>query len=185
MPTTLRAALACAAMLFCALLPASATASGGASRSVEAKILYRAASVPTDELFEEQWSLSDDRLLGVQSAWDVTTGGNVTVAVIDTGADLDHPDLRDNLWRNTREVPGNGVDDDCDAATPGACEGEKAHAGVAGVRGEARGWPADLGLYLVPAAVVVLLARRRARRTAGAMAQARPSDSLAPARRPS
>jgi subtilisin family serine protease len=109
MPTTLRAALACAAMLICALLPASATA---ASRAVEAKILYRAASVPSDELFEEQWSLADDRLLGVQSAWDVTTGGNVTVAVIDTGADLDHPDLRDNLWRNPREVAGNGVDDD-------------------------------------------------------------------------
>jgi subtilisin family serine protease len=32
--------------------------------------------------------------------------------VIDTGADLTHPDLRDNLWRNPREVPGNGVDDD-------------------------------------------------------------------------
>jgi len=38
----------------------------------------------------------------------------VVVAVVDTGVDLDHPDLRDALWRNPREVPGNGVDDDRD-----------------------------------------------------------------------
>jgi subtilisin family serine protease len=100
-------------MLICALLPASAPASAGGARGLEERdVLYRAASVPSDELFEEQWSLADDRLLGVQSAWEVTTGGNVTVAVVDTGADLDHPDLRDNLWRNTREIPGNGADDD-------------------------------------------------------------------------
>ncbi len=34
------------------------------------------------------------------------------VAVIDTGVDLNHPDLAANLWTNSREVPGNGVDDD-------------------------------------------------------------------------
>jgi subtilisin family serine protease len=140
MPTTFRLALACAAMLICALLPASASAATGdrellvahtdgrltveragraraashraGVRFVEPNVRYAAASVPNDDLFEEQWSLADDRLIGVQTAWDVTTGGNVTVAVIDTGADLDHPDLRDNLWRNPREVPGNGVDDD-------------------------------------------------------------------------
>jgi subtilisin family serine protease len=141
MPTTFRLALACAAMLICALLPASAPAATGGAREllvahtdgrltveraraartasrragvrfVERNVRYRAADVPSDELFEEQWPLADDRLLGVQSAWGVTTGANVTVAVIDTGADLDHPDLRDNLWRNPREVPGNGADDD-------------------------------------------------------------------------
>lgn len=36
----------------------------------------------------------------------------MVVAVIDTGIDLDHPDLRGNLWTNPGEVGGNGIDDD-------------------------------------------------------------------------
>ncbi|MFM7425680.1 MAG: S8 family peptidase [Elainella sp.] len=40
------------------------------------------------------------------------TGQGVTVAVIDTGVDLNHPELRANLWVNSDEIPGNGIDDD-------------------------------------------------------------------------
>lgn len=36
----------------------------------------------------------------------------VTVAVIDGGTDIHHPDLKDNLWVNEDEIPGNGIDDD-------------------------------------------------------------------------
>jgi len=36
------------------------------------------------------------------------------VAVIDTGVDYTHPDLASNIWINTGEIPGNGVDDDGD-----------------------------------------------------------------------
>jgi subtilisin family serine protease len=36
----------------------------------------------------------------------------VTVGVLDSGVDLNHPDLRDVLWTNPNEQPGNGVDDD-------------------------------------------------------------------------
>ena len=35
-----------------------------------------------------------------RGAWDVTTGGDVTVAIIDTGIDYRHPDLDDNIWTN-------------------------------------------------------------------------------------
>ena len=38
----------------------------------------------------------------------------VTVAVIDTGADLSHPDLACRLWTNPGEIAGNGIDDDHD-----------------------------------------------------------------------
>ena len=37
---------------------------------------------------------------------------SVIVAVIDTGVDIDHEDLSHNIWKNTKEKPGNGIDDD-------------------------------------------------------------------------
>lgn len=37
---------------------------------------------------------------------------DVVVAVIDTGVDYSHLDLRNNIWINTAEIPGNGIDDD-------------------------------------------------------------------------
>jgi cell wall-associated protease len=36
----------------------------------------------------------------------------VLVAVIDSGIDIEHEDLKDVIWTNEDEVPGNGVDDD-------------------------------------------------------------------------
>ncbi|MBD2356225.1 S8 family serine peptidase [Tolypothrix sp. FACHB-123] len=40
------------------------------------------------------------------------TGQDVVVAVIDTGVDYNHLDLRNNIWTNTREIAGNNIDDD-------------------------------------------------------------------------
>lgn len=39
-------------------------------------------------------------------------GKKVIVAVIDSGIDIDHEDLDDNIWTNKDEKPGNGIDDD-------------------------------------------------------------------------
>ncbi|GEO03141.1 peptidase S8 [Adhaeribacter aerolatus] len=36
----------------------------------------------------------------------------VVVAVIDSGIDIAHEDLKDKIWRNEKEIPGNGQDDD-------------------------------------------------------------------------
>jgi subtilisin family serine protease len=36
----------------------------------------------------------------------------IIVAVIDAGTDINHEDLKGNLWVNTKEIPGNGIDDD-------------------------------------------------------------------------
>jgi subtilisin family serine protease len=37
---------------------------------------------------------------------------NPIVAVIDTGIDLNHPDLKASLWINPKEIPNNNIDDD-------------------------------------------------------------------------
>jgi subtilisin family serine protease len=67
------------------------------------------ARTPNDPLAKLQGNL---RQIAAPQGWDVARGGAVTVAVVDSGVDLRHPDLRANLWRNPGEIPGNGIDDD-------------------------------------------------------------------------
>ncbi|MBE9204984.1 S8 family serine peptidase [Nostoc sp. LEGE 06077] len=40
------------------------------------------------------------------------TGAGITVAVVDSGVDRNHRDLSSNIWKNTKEIAGNGKDDD-------------------------------------------------------------------------
>lgn len=40
------------------------------------------------------------------------TGKTVIVAIVDSGTDLEHEDLKPNAWVNTDEIAGNGIDDD-------------------------------------------------------------------------
>ena len=64
---------------------------------------------PDDPQFNEQWALRNTGQSGGQhgadieasAAWDTTTGSSATViAVIDSGIDFTHPDLRNNQWTN-------------------------------------------------------------------------------------
>lgn len=67
------------------------------------------AQIPNDPKVK-QWAFND---IGAYKAWDLTTGSrNVVVAVIDNGFDANHPDLKDNVWKNSKEIPNNNIDDD-------------------------------------------------------------------------
>ena len=70
------------------------------------------AQTPRDARQGEQWAVAEGALLHLPAAWELSQGAGVTVAVIDSGARLDHSDLAPNIWTNFEEVPGNRVDDD-------------------------------------------------------------------------
>ncbi|PIF32273.1 subtilase family protein [Flavobacterium sp. 9] len=40
------------------------------------------------------------------------TGKKVIVGIVDSGVDIEHPDLQGMIWTNPKEIPGNGIDDD-------------------------------------------------------------------------
>lgn len=81
--------------------------------------------LPNDPYFKKQWGLLNfgQKINDVRgypgidinafAAWQITRGNpSVTVAVIDTGMDTDHPELLGQCWLNDKEIPANGIDDD-------------------------------------------------------------------------
>ncbi len=95
--------------------------------TAEPNFIYHTQGALNDPLYDQLWSLENkgqaDRNgasgkigadIAMTRVWNagITGSSNIKVAVIDTGVDFNHPDLKDNIWTNPGEVPGNGVDDE-------------------------------------------------------------------------
>lgn len=78
------------------------------------KLHVSAVNLPTDAQYSSQWGLQGKESINAPKAWEITKGSrSVKIAVIDTGVDYKHPDLKDQMWVNEAEQTGvKGVDDD-------------------------------------------------------------------------
>ena len=102
--------------------------------SLDTNSFDESTKIPDDQFLEKQWylyntgapDLTNTIKLGsspsgikpnadirAPEAWKLKNSAkDIIVAVIDSGVDINHPDLKDNIWVNKGEIPGNGLDDD-------------------------------------------------------------------------
>jgi hypothetical protein len=65
---------------------------------------------PNDPYLSKQWYLNN---LGMSSVWPQESGsGTVVIAVVDSGVDIYHPDLKENIWVNQKEIDNDRIDND-------------------------------------------------------------------------
>lgn len=75
--------------------------------------VLRLSLIPNDPYFVNQTYL---QRINAPLAWDIalrsTLQKEITIALLDTGVDIDHPDLVARIARNIGEIPGDGIDND-------------------------------------------------------------------------
>ena len=95
-------------------------------RNVQFDHFVKLRNTPNDAQYPSQWQFlnigQSGGLVGadldMELAWDITTGGvtaagdTIVLCVVDDGLEPGHQDFGDNIFVNTAEIPGNGIDDD-------------------------------------------------------------------------
>ncbi|OFZ53620.1 MAG: hypothetical protein A2428_15075 [Bdellovibrionales bacterium RIFOXYC1_FULL_54_43] len=79
-------------------------------RALESHESHDSSASPNDPKFQQQKAMMR---IAPEAAWKLSKGSrDVLVAVTDTGVALSHPELKNQIWTNPNELPGNGIDDD-------------------------------------------------------------------------
>ena len=82
----------------------AAFAKNSAVEFVEKDYLFEPTVVPNDPSFPNQWHL---QAINVPEAWDITKGSPIPIAILDTGVNPNHPDLKDKLINGYNWFNGN------------------------------------------------------------------------------
>ncbi len=79
--------------------------------SIGVPMRVASANTYSSDLYSaEQWQIP---LMRIREAWQkANLSRPITVAVLDSGVDFNHQDMRGSSWINTGEIAGNGIDDD-------------------------------------------------------------------------
>lgn len=84
-------------------------------KDIELDMLVAADQTVTDPTFSSSWALPK---IGAPTAWDISNADGITIAILDTGVDSNHPDLAANIvpgWNvynnnaDTTDVHGHGT----------------------------------------------------------------------------
>jgi len=115
---------------------------------VELDRRVKSTFAPNDPYFGSEWHLTK---VGAPSAWDLSQGAGITIAILDSGVDASHPDLAANLVpgynfvdnnTNTADVCGHGT-----AVAGTAAASSNNATGVAGVSGQSRIMPVRIAYF--------------------------------------
>ncbi len=87
---------------------------------IERNYIRSLDAIANDPSFNNLWGLNNtgqtggtlDADIDAPEAWNIGTGTDVVVGVLDTGVNYNHPDLAANIWTNPGEIAGDGIDND-------------------------------------------------------------------------
>lgn len=72
---------------------------------------HKLRNSPNDPYYQDQWNLKS---IDFDCSRELADGGSsdITIAIVDTGVELDHDDLQNCFWVNEDEIPNDGIDND-------------------------------------------------------------------------
>lgn len=79
--------------------------------STDGTVATDSATYVSEPLYSEQWAPA---AINLPALWDMPLADakRPVIAILDTGVDINHPDLKDNIWTNEKEANGSDFEDD-------------------------------------------------------------------------